>query len=115
MQAIRRAAAGFIIPFMTVYTPSLMLQDGGAIAEAYGYPVEVAFVLLKTVLGVGLWGVAVVGYLLDRTTLPERLLALAAGVSLILALPGSDAAGFGLALAFVAAHWLRVRRRRVPV
>ncbi|MGP9805076.1 TRAP transporter permease [Paracoccus sp. NSM] len=114
MQAIRLAAAGFIIPFMAVYTPSLMLQDGGAIAEAYGYPVEVAFVLLKTVLGVGLWGVAVVGYLLDRTTLPERLLALAAGVSLILALPGSDAAGFGLALVFVAAHWLRVRRKRVP-
>lgn len=113
MQAIRLAAAGFIIPFMAVYTPSLMLQDGGAIAEAWGYPVEVAFVLLKTVLGVGLWGVAVVGYLLDRTTLPERLLALAGGVSLILALPGSDAAGFGLALVFVAAHWLRVRRRQV--
>ncbi|WP_304616293.1 TRAP transporter permease [Paracoccus sp. (in: a-proteobacteria)] len=113
MQAIRLAAAGFIIPFMAVYTPSLMLQDGGAIAESWGYPVEVAFVLLKTVLGVGLWGVAVVGYLFDRTTLPERLLALGAGVSLILALPNSDAAGFGLALAFLAAHGLRVRRKRV--
>ncbi|MBW7057213.1 TRAP transporter permease [Paracoccus bogoriensis] len=112
MQAIRLAAAGFIIPFMAVYTPSLMLQDGGAIAEAWGYPVEVAYVLLKTVLGVGLWGVAVVGYLLDRTTLPERLLALAGGVSLILAMPGSDAAGFGLALAFLAVHGLRIRRRR---
>lgn len=110
MQAIRLAAAGFIIPFMAVYTPSLMLQDGGAIAEAWGYPVEVAFVLVKTVVGVGLWGVAVVGYLFGRTTLGERLLAMAAGVSLILALPNSDAIGFGLALAFLAAHGLRVRR-----
>lgn len=115
MQAIRLAAAGFIIPFMAVYTPSLMLQDGGAIAEAYGYPVEVAFILLKTVLGVGLWGIAVVGYLLHRTTVAERLLALAGGVSLILALPNSDAIGFGLALAFVAAHWLRLRRARAAV
>lgn len=112
MQAIRLAAAGFIIPFMAVYTPSLMLQDGGPIAEAYGYPVEVAFVLLKTIMGVGLWGIAVVGYFLDRTTLAERLLALAAGVSLILALPNSDAIGFGLGLAFLAAHWLRLRRVR---
>ena len=112
MQAIRLAAAGFIIPFMAVYTPSLMLQDGGPIAEAYGYPVEVAFILLKTIMGVGLWGIAVVGYFLDRTTLAERLLALAAGVSLILALPNSDAIGFGLGLAFLAAHWLRLRRVR---
>lgn len=110
MQAIRLAAAGFIIPFMAVYTPSLMLQDGGAIAEAYGYPVEVAFVLLKTVMGVGLWGIAVVGYFLDRTTLPERLLALAAGVSLILALPMSDGAGFLLGGLFIALHLMRVRR-----
>ncbi|MFN3276171.1 MAG: TRAP transporter permease [Paracoccus sp. (in: a-proteobacteria)] len=113
MQAIRLAAAGFIIPFMAVYTPSLMLQDGGPIAEAYGYPVEVAFILLKTVLGVGLWGIAVVGYLLHRTTVAERLLALAGGVSLILALPNSDAIGFGLALAFMVAHWLRLRRARM--
>lgn len=115
LQAIRLAAAGFIIPFMAVYTPSLMLQDGGAIAEAYGYPVEVAYVLLKTVMGVALWGIAVVGYFLARTTLPERALAMAAGVSLILSLPMSDAAGFVLALVFLALHVLRVRRSRVAL
>ncbi|MBM3606087.1 MAG: TRAP transporter permease [Alphaproteobacteria bacterium] len=112
MQAIRLAAAGFIIPFMAVYTPSLMLQDGGPIAEAWGYPVEVAFILLKTILGVGLWGVAVVGYLLDRTTWFERALALAAGVALIMALPLSDEIGFALAAAFGVLHWLRLHRAR---
>lgn len=112
LQAIRLAAAGFIIPFMAVYTPSLMLQDGGAIAEAWGYPVEVVYVLLKTVLGIGLWGIAVVGFFLDRTTIPERLLAMAGGVSLILAMPLSDQIGFGLAAAFLAAHVLRTRKAR---
>ncbi|WP_282603526.1 TRAP transporter permease [Paracoccus sp. PARArs4] len=112
LQAIRLAAAGFIIPFMAVYTPSLMLQDGGAIAEAWGYPVEVAYVLLKTVLGIGLWGIAVVGFFLNRTTIPERLLAMAGGVSLILAMPLSDQIGFGLAAAFLAAHVLRTRKAR---
>ncbi|MGR3400630.1 MAG: TRAP transporter permease [Paracoccus sp. (in: a-proteobacteria)] len=110
MQAIRLAAAGFIIPFMAVYTPSLMLQDGGPIAQAWGYPVEVAFILSKTVLGIGLWGVAVVGYLWDRTTLVERTLAFAAGVSLILAMPWTDEAGFALAAVFLVLHGLRTRR-----
>lgn len=112
MQAIRLAAAGFIIPFMAVYTPSLMLQDGGAIAEAWGYPVEVAYVLAKTVLGVGMGGIAVVGYLWDRTTLIERGIALAAAVSLILAMPGTDQAGFVLAALFLVIHGLRTRRAR---
>ncbi|WP_378947885.1 TRAP transporter permease [Paracoccus sp. R86501] len=110
MQAIRLAAAGFIIPFMAVYTPSLMLQDGGPIAEAWGYPVEVAYILLKTVLGVGLWGVAMVGYFLDRTNVVERTLAFAAGVALIVAMPLSDELGFALALVFGAMHWLRLRK-----
>ncbi|MFN3278314.1 MAG: TRAP transporter permease [Paracoccus hibiscisoli] len=113
MQAIRLAAAGFIIPFMAVYTPSLMLQDGGAIAAAWGYPVEVVYVLFKTVLGVGMGGIAVVGYLWDRTTLAERGLALAAAVSLILAMPWTDQAGFALAAVFLVVHWLRTRRARV--
>ncbi|TJZ92004.1 TRAP transporter permease [Paracoccus gahaiensis] len=112
MQAIRLAAAGFIIPFMAVYTPSLMLQDGGPIAEAWGYPVEVAYILLKTVMGVGMWGIAVVGYLWDRTNLIERLLAFAAGVSLILAMPWTDEAGFALTAVFLIVHWMRTRRSR---
>ncbi|MDN5568644.1 MAG: TRAP transporter permease, partial [Paracoccus sp. (in: a-proteobacteria)] len=96
--------------FMAVYTPSLMLQDGGPIAEAWGYPVEVAYILLKTVLGVGLWGVAMVGYFLDRTNIVERTLAFAAGVALIVAMPLSDELGFALALTFGAMHWLRLRK-----
>jgi len=110
MQAIRLAAAGFIIPFMAVYTPSLMLQDGGPIAAQWGYPVEVIYILLKTVLGVGLWGVAMVGYFLDRTNVVERTLAFAAGVALIVAMPLSDELGFALALVFGAMHWLRLRK-----
>src|SRR5690606_11047105 len=42
LQAVKLASAGFIVPFMAVYTPALMLQDGGAMAASLGYPVEVA-------------------------------------------------------------------------
>jgi len=110
LQAIRLAAAGFVIPFMAVYTPALMLQDGGPIADAYGYPVEVIFIFAKACLGIGLWGVAVVGYFLRPAQIWERLLAFAAGVSLIVALPMTDEIGFALAALFVLQHWLRARR-----
>ncbi|MDP3342500.1 TRAP transporter permease [Frigidibacter sp.] len=110
LQAIRLAAAGFVIPFMAVYTPALMLQDGGPIADAYGYPVEVIFIFAKACLGIGLWGVAVVGYFLRPAQMWERLLAFAAGVSLIVALPMTDEIGFALAALFVLQHWLRARR-----
>ena len=33
-EAVKVAAAGFVIPFMAVYTPALMLQDGGPLAAA---------------------------------------------------------------------------------
>ena len=64
LQATKLAVAGYVVPFMAVFTPALMLQDGGAIAASLGYPVEVAYVVVKACLAIGLWGAAVVGFLL---------------------------------------------------
>lgn len=110
IQATKLATAGFVVPFIAVYTPSLMLQDGGAIAAAWGYPVEVAYILIKTCFAVLLWGMAFVGYLTGRASWPERILAFAAGVLLVLAMPITDEAGFALGLAVIAFHWWRMRR-----
>jgi TRAP transporter 4TM/12TM fusion protein len=112
IQAVKLAMAGFVVPFMAVYTPSLMLQEGGAIAAALGYPVEVAYVVLKASLAVALWGAAFVGFLIARMMLWERGLAFIAGASLVLALPWTDEAGFALALAVVGLHLWRVRGAR---
>ncbi len=110
LQAIRMAAAGFIVPFMAVFTPSLMLQDGGWMAQQFGYPVEVAYIVSKTVIAIALWGLAVVGYLNMPLRWYERVLAFAGGVSLIVALPISDELGFGLAVLVAVLIWLRGRK-----
>ena len=51
-------ALGFVVPFMAVYTPALMLQDGGPMAQAIGYWPAVAYIVLKAVISMGLWGAA---------------------------------------------------------
>ena len=115
IEAIKVAAAGFVIPFMAVYTPALMLQDGGPLAAAIGYWPAVAYIVVKTVLAIGLWGAAVIGFLVVRMTLAERLLAAAAAFTLVAALPATDEVGFALSAILVAWHWRRTRRSGAAV
>ncbi len=112
IQATKLATAGFVVPFMAVYTPALMLQDGGPMAEAWGYPVEVVYIVFKACAGIALWGMAVVGFLFGRALWWERIAAFAAGVLMILYLPVTDELGFALGFIVVAAHWWRTRGRR---
>ncbi|MEZ5912246.1 MAG: TRAP transporter permease [Paracoccaceae bacterium] len=105
MEAIKVAAAGFVIPFMAVYTPTLMLQDGGPLAGSMGFWPAVAYIVVKTVVAIGLWGAAVIGWLGHPLGWPLRLLAAAAAITLVAALPLTDEAGFALAAVFVALVW----------
>ena len=95
---------------MAVYTPALMLQDAGPMAAAWGYPVEVVYVVAKACLGIALWGAAFVGFLFRPLAAWERLVAFVAGLLLVLALPLTDEIGWALAVAWIGWHWWRARR-----
>jgi TRAP transporter 4TM/12TM fusion protein len=110
MEAIKVAAAGFVIPFMAVYTPALMLQEGGRLAETIGYWPAVAYVVAKTAISIGLWGVAVVGWLGRPLGWPLRGLAMVAAFTLIAALPLTDEIGFALAALVAGLVWLGRKR-----
>ncbi|MGU1112709.1 TRAP transporter large permease subunit [Pseudomonas aeruginosa] len=101
--AVRIALAGFVVPFMAVYSPALMLQEGGWGATLY--------VTCKAVLAIGLWGMASIGYLQGPLAWWERLVAFAAGASLVLALPISDELGFVLGALVIGWHLWRQRAR----
>jgi TRAP transporter 4TM/12TM fusion protein len=109
IQAMRIAIAGFVVPFMAVYAPALMLQDGGSVADAFGYLAAVMYVVLKACLAIGLWGTASMGYFLRPMPAWERLLATAAAFSLVLALPVTDEIGFALSGLFLGQHVWRAR------
>src|SRR3990167_9537515 len=53
--AIRNAIAGFVVPFMAVYEPALMLQGDSWLATVY--------VLFKAAVAIGIWGAVFTGYL----------------------------------------------------
>lgn len=110
IQATKLAVAGFVVPFMAVYTPALMLQDPGPIAAQFGYPVEVAYIVAKACMGIALWGAAAVGFLARRMAWWERLVAFAAGVLLVAALPVTDEAGWALSVAWIGWHCWRARQ-----
>jgi TRAP-type uncharacterized transport system fused permease subunit len=112
MQCLRIAIAGFVVPFMAVYTPALMLQDGGPLAEEIGYVGAVAYVVLKAALSVALWGAASIGFLFTRLSWPERLWAAAGAFTLVVAMPITDEIGFALSLSFIAVQVLLLKRRR---
>lgn len=99
--AVRIALAGFVIPFMAVYNPALMLQGDNLWMTAY--------MLIKTILAVGLWGVASTGYLQQKMAIWERLLSLGAGGLLIVALPLTDEIGFALGILVILQHVWRSR------
>ncbi|RJX74095.1 TRAP transporter permease [Pseudomonas sp. LS-2] len=100
--AVRIALAGFVIPFMAVYNPALMLQGDNLWMTAY--------MLIKTILAVGLWGMASTGYLQQKMPLWERVFAFAAGALLVVALPLTDEAGFVLGALVIAQHFWRSRQ-----
>ena len=113
-EAIKVAAAGFVIPFMAVYSPALMLQDGGPLAASLGYPVAVAYIVVKTAFAIGLWGAAVIGFAAVRLNLVERVLATAASFTMLAALPLTDEIGFALGAVFAVLVWRKARAATKP-
>ncbi len=100
--ATKIGVAGYVVPFMAVYTPALMLQGGDW--------QDTVYVVVKAVISVGLWGGAASGWLIGSMNWPERIWATAAAFLLVVAAPITDQVGFTLAAAFLAFHWWKSRK-----
>ncbi len=107
--ATRLALAAYVVPFMAVYAPVLMLQSGGPLEAAIGFWPAVAYVVAKAVVAIVLWGVAAVGFLSTRVSWWERLWAFASAGLLVMELPVTDGLGWAGCIAFFAWHAWRSR------
>jgi TRAP transporter 4TM/12TM fusion protein len=103
-KATQIAIAGFVIPFMAVYAPALMMQGDPSVSA-------VVYVVFKATLAIFLWGSAAIGYLWSPLGMVERVVAAAGAFFLVVALPVTDEIGFAVAAVFAAWHWWRARKR----
>lgn len=103
-QAMRVAIAGFVVPFMAVYSPALMLQGGDWMDTTY--------VVFKALLAISMWGAGAIGFLFGRINWFERIFAIVAASFLVAALPLTDEIGLVAVAAFLGWHLWRTRGLR---
>ncbi|WP_448187655.1 TRAP transporter permease [Azospirillum sp. sgz301742] len=99
--ATRIAIAGYVVPFMAVYDPALMLQTDSWTAVVY--------VVVKACLAIGLWGGGTIGFFLTPLNWIERAVAVTAAFLFVLAVPWTDEVGFAITIAFIA--WQRWKQK----
>ncbi len=104
LNAVRVAIAGFIVPYMAVYSPALMLQGGDWLS--------VAWIVFKALVAIAMWGAGAIGYLFGPLRWWERLVAVASASFLVAALPVTDEIGLAAVALFVTWHVLKVRKGR---
>jgi TRAP transporter 4TM/12TM fusion protein len=109
VQAVRIALPVFIVPYLTVADPVLLLQPVPGL-EGVAYWLDVGYVAAKATLAVVLWGIAAFGYLNGRVSWAGRALAAAAAGFLIFPTIATDLIGFALALSFFGWQLLTARR-----
>ena len=97
------AIAGFVVPYMAVYTPALMLQE-------YSHFYEVVIVVLKAAIAIVCWAGGATGFIFTRLNPFERVYVILTAALLVWANPYSDIAGFGLVAVFAVWHLLKYRR-----
>jgi TRAP transporter 4TM/12TM fusion protein len=105
-KATQIAVAGFVIPFMAVYDNALMLQGN------WTY-LAVAYVVLKCLLAIMLWGGVVVGHLVIDLTKAQRIGCGLSAAMLVSALPLTDEIGFAMTLGMLA--WGLLQKRKLAV
>jgi TRAP transporter 4TM/12TM fusion protein len=102
-KATQIAIAGFVIPFMAVYEPALMLQGAWTVSA-------VVYIVFKALLAIGLWGMASVGYFWTPLKWIERGFVAVAALMLVTAYPVTDEIGFAMTAAFLIWHRLQSRK-----
>ncbi|MBI1209485.1 MAG: TRAP transporter fused permease subunit [Azospirillum sp.] len=102
--ASRVAMAGYVIPFMAVYDPALLLQSSDLFDTVY--------MIAKAILAICLWGGAVVGYFWTPLGWHGRIVATTAAFFLVVAAQWTDGVGFALAALFMVWQGFVVARTR---
>ena len=93
VQATKLAIAAFLIPYIFVYNPEMLLFG------IHEHPVEATFMVITAVIGIVAVAIGIEGYFLRLANWLERILAIAGGILLLI--PGTITDLMGVALLVV--------------
>lgn len=100
--AVRLGITAFIVPFLFVYHPQLLLL---------GHPLDIVMSLATAAIGVYFVAFALEGWMVRESSIPIRCCAAVAGLALMIPDPTTDLLGLVVGTAVIA--W-QLRRRVVP-
>ncbi len=95
LTSIRLAIAGFVLPFLFLYRPELLLQ---------GTALQWAWAVLMVVIFLFVFIIGVENFFLQKLTVPERILAFAAALCCLIPVNVLDFIGIALAVVVVVLH-----------
>lgn len=104
--AVKVGAAGFIVPFMFVYEPALLMIHDSWVWIAYRF--------ILALLGIALLAGGLHGYFLSRASTWQRALLVGGGLLLVVPYVWSDIAGFVICGFVLTVQWFERRRSAVP-
>ena len=109
LEAIKVAMAGFVIPYMAVYSPELMLQgyDGNNLIN---YVFSVFYICIKVILAILFWGITVIGYFYKDLNFFERFVTFLVPFLLIITLPLTDQIAFFLIAVILIYNWFKKKK-----
>ncbi|NBH71760.1 TRAP transporter fused permease subunit [Clostridiaceae bacterium] len=102
--SLRLAIAGFVLPFMFLYRPSILFGLGTV--GGWAWAVMMIVIFLFTFI------IACEGFFLDKLTVPERLAAIAAAACCVMPVYVLDFVGIILAVAIILMHAIRLKRQK---
>jgi len=104
-KATQIAIAGFVVPYMAIYDPALMLQGNWT-------TLSVAYVFFKAVVAISLWAAMTIGYLWRPIGIFGRVFAFVAAAMLVAAVPFTDQIGFAMSALFLVWQWTMNRKTK---
>lgn len=99
MYALKIGLTAFIIPFMFVLNPVLLMD---------GTPLEIIYSIFTALIGITILAIGTMGIMVIKAGMIERIIAFAAAITLIVPGALSDLIGFGLFVLLALIHWRRM-------
>lgn len=114
-QALKLSVAGFLIPFIFVYEPAMLLVDvEGLATNAREYPlasaIDVIMVVISTLIGLIAIAAALEGWFMKRINWVMRILLIGSAVLLIVPETWSDIAGVATAIVLLGLNYISYKK-----